>query len=207
MTNQIDTTVLPLVEDSLEMKTQKRNCKFHINCKNATDPEHAKNFTCMYLKPCRNGLTCEKINDENHKLYFTHSEDIVVSACKYGSKCKKTNDEKHNTEFTHVPKEKKEKKVKKEEKKKVKNDEVQHVTAKFVLDGTAIDGSVHNISTIFRKKLPKSLDANQIKEKMSENILKRYVKGINFSKLDFKLDVSVDMVTIHVEPQFPVPNA
>src|SRR5680860_168550 len=136
--------VLPLVENT-EHKTQLKKCKFHANCRNATDPEHMKLFICQYLRPCKYGLKCEKLEDEKHKLYFTHSETPEV--CKFGDKCKKVTDAEHSSRFSHTSsvKESSQKlKVKKSQAKPKKDADVQYVSAKFSLNGVAVDGMTHN---------------------------------------------------------------
>ena len=57
-----------------ESGSQKRYCRFHVKCKKNQDPDHKENFICVYQKDCYHGLTCSKLNDEEHSTYFSHKQ-------------------------------------------------------------------------------------------------------------------------------------
>lgn len=60
--------------------TEKRHCKYHYKCSKTGDPEHQKNFVCVYHKPCRNGTSCPLAADPSHQQYFTHHSLKDLSA-------------------------------------------------------------------------------------------------------------------------------
>lgn len=52
--------------------TSRKWCKYHYKCSKSSDPEHQKNFVCVYQKPCRNGPSCHLVSDPTHQQYFSH---------------------------------------------------------------------------------------------------------------------------------------
>lgn len=209
--------VLPLVETTetlVETKTgERKQCKYHINCRKAEEPDHVREFVCQYTKPCRNGLECEKLKGEGadkHKLYFIHNQTVGGGAgklpfCKYGSRCKKVTDTVHLATYNHKPtvtaspqpkttRTDKTVRAVRVKKTQLPDTDVQYVSAKFSLNGVAIDGSTHTISSTFKKRLPKDLDSTAVKQRMSASILKRYVKNVTFTKLEFNVVCTVDSV-------------
>ena len=63
------------MEDTkIDVEVTKNYCRYHHRCTKIDDPEHAAQYICVYKKPCRNGLQCIKIHDENHNKFFTHND-------------------------------------------------------------------------------------------------------------------------------------
>ena len=177
-------------------------CRYHFSCKKTADPEHNKEFICEYKKPCRNGVNCNKAKPEaegyeKHTRFFTHeppSEELktpTLKSCKYGASCKKIKSVKHLSKYLHKetltqgssgPK----------QKTKFPEAEAQYVSAKFSLRGVSVDGTTHNIESVFKKRLNSNLSAEEVKKKMSDSIKKRYVKDVTFSSLNFIIECTVD---------------